>query len=35
MGEIAEARLQEALLVNEAFARRCATAALGEDAPVE
>lgn len=35
MGEIAEARLQEALLVNEAFVRRCAAAALGEDAPVE
>jgi len=35
MGEIAEARLREALLVNEAFVRRCAAAALGEDAAVE
>ncbi|MEE4274304.1 MAG: HEAT repeat domain-containing protein [Thermoleophilia bacterium] len=35
MGEIAEARLREALLVNEAFVRECAAAALGEDAPVE
>lgn len=34
MGEIAEARLREALLVNEAFVRECAAAALGEDAPV-
>ncbi|MBN2204848.1 MAG: hypothetical protein JW767_07485 [Thermoleophilia bacterium] len=35
MGDIAEARLREALLVNEAFVRRCAAAALGEDASVE
>jgi HEAT repeat protein len=35
MGEIAEARLREALLVNEAFVRHCAAAALGEDAPVQ
>jgi len=35
MGETAAARLQEALLVNEAFVRRCAAAALGEDAAVE
>jgi HEAT repeat protein len=35
MGEVAEERLREALLVNEAFVRHCAAAALGEDAPVE
>ena len=35
MREVAEARLQEALLVNDEFVRRCAVTALGEAAPVE
>jgi HEAT repeat protein len=34
LGEVAAARLHEALLVNDGFVRRCAAAALGEDEPV-